>query len=314
MFNQPFAAFRTSLYRPEELLEGFDPADPKSIVRTVDFAIYRFFVQTGRGNPREFAAALEATHDSSVTGCVQSLTRGATRVIAIMGGHDLARDEAAYADVADIARSLTRSGVLVVSGGGPGAMEAAHLGATLAPRADEDLKTALSDLATQPKLPANLTRILSDDGDVDGAVAASLHAWVVPAAKLARDGLPKGRSLGLPTWYYGHEPFSPLASHIGKYFLNSVREDGLVTVGTGGILYVRGKAGTIQEIFQDAAQNYYKTVASRFSPMVFLETDYWVKTYPVVPVLKALFKDDFDRYVLVTDDKRAATEFLMSAN
>ena len=42
--------------------------------------------------------------------------------------------------------------------------------------------------------------------------------------------LPESVSLGIPTWYYGNEPPNLFASHAGKYFFNSVREDGLVSI------------------------------------------------------------------------------------
>lgn len=49
--------------------------------------------------------------------------------MAIMGGHAMSRGDYVYpGQVAEMARSLARSGFLVVSGGGPGAMEATHLG------------------------------------------------------------------------------------------------------------------------------------------------------------------------------------------
>jgi hypothetical protein len=53
---------------------------------------------------------------------------------------------------------------------------------------------------------------------------------------------------------------------------------------------MEGKAGTIQEIFQDATQNYYGT----FCPMVFLSSPadagqhYWEKTLPVRGLIESL--------------------------
>jgi hypothetical protein len=52
------------------------------------------------------------------------------------------------------------------------------------------------------------------------------------------------------------EPPSPFPTDIGKYFQNSVREDGLLAVAKHGIIFAQGKAGTLQEdLFEDAAQN-----------------------------------------------------------
>ncbi len=83
-------------------------------------------------------------------------------------------------------------------------------------------------------------------------------------------------SLGIPTWFYGHEPPNLFASHHSKMFFNSLREDGLVTLANSGIIYFEGNAGTVQEIFQDANQNYYLGTGQSATPMVFYNSNgYW---------------------------------------
>ena len=93
--------------------------------------------------------------------------------------------------------------------------------------------------------------------------------------------------MGVPTWFYGHEPSNLFASHIAKYFANSIREDGLLTISYGGIIYAPGSAGTIQEIFQDACQNHYETT-THVSPMIFLNRHYWQEKKPIQPLLTSL--------------------------
>jgi len=66
-----------------------------------------------------------------------------------------------------------------------------------------------------------------------------------------------------------------------------VREDGLVTIATRGIVFAPGRAGTVQEIFMDATQNYYGT-HDVISPMVLLGSDYWSEVLPVTPLLSGL--------------------------
>ena len=39
------------------------------------------------------------------------------------------------------------------------------------------------------------------------------------------------------------------------------------TVAAHGIVFAPGKAGTLQEIFQDAVHNYYRAQTDRFSPI-----------------------------------------------
>ena len=119
-------------------------------------------------------------------------------------------------------------------------------------------------------------------------------------------------SLAIPTWHYGHEPPTPIASHIAKYFQNSIREDGLLALAKWGIIFTEGKAGTIQEVFQDAAQNYYRSF-DWFSPMVLLGVEYWTRTHPVVDVLRSLFDPvDQAECLTVTDDLDEALEAIRS--
>ncbi len=76
-----------------------------------------------------------------------------------------------------------------------------------------------------------------------------------------------GGSLGIPTWFYGHEPPNAFASQIAKYFSNAIREDTLLHVCTAGVVFLPGRGGTVQEVFQDACENYYAT-AETVAPMV----------------------------------------------
>ena len=114
-------------------------------------------------------------------------------------------------------------------------------------------------------------------------------AWLQTAFEVMRKYPRKEQyhSLGIPTWLYGHEPATPFASDIAKYFQNSIREDILLTIAKGGIIYSPGSAGTIQEVFQDAAQNHYCTFGYA-SPMVFMGKDFFTNQIPVYPFLQDL--------------------------
>jgi predicted Rossmann-fold nucleotide-binding protein len=308
-YTLPYEPIPQQLYTRTQLFQGFAPDDPASWERTKDFAIYRHFVIAGRGTPANpYTGMMQALHDNAISQLTSGLLAG-RKVAAIMGDHKLARDSAVYREIALLARRLTRGGILVCTGGGPGAMEAGHLGATLAAGTDPDLEAALAKLQTRPVVPA-LGDIVNSKGTVDPALVAEAHAWFRPAFEIAASIASPGESLAIPTWLYGHEPTTPLATHIAKYFQNSIRESGLLAVATQGILYFEGKAGTIQEIFQDAAQNFYRSFGY-FSPMVLFGADYWTTRYPVVGVLQKLFTGgDFEKYVLVTDDAAAAARFI----
>jgi predicted Rossmann-fold nucleotide-binding protein len=315
MIDLPFIPIRTTLYTPAELLEGFDPKTPASLEATKDFTIYRLFTQeASSAEPSPFIRMMESLHDHFINQAVVDFLRAQKLVVGIMGGHGMPRDSAVFRQVAELGRLLANSGALVVTGGGPGAMEAGHLGAALCHGSESDLSDAIRRLSAQPKLPTSLRKILSSTGTMDSALRDRYHAWWCPAVEIYRAlGSNVGASLALPTWYYGHETFTPFATQIGKYFQNSLREDGLVSFCTGAVVYTPGAAGTLQEIFQDAAQNYYHGLDGRSSPMIFLGSQYWSSTYNVIPVLKQLFgADTFASSVLVTDSVEQAVNFILN--
>lgn len=312
----PFNPLREKLYTPEELYAEFERNDPTSYSRCSDIAILSYFWKFG-ANPvrRGGAATLEALHDNAISAALRAFTRKYPNVIAIMGGHEMKRTDAAYRDIAHIAFRLAQNGFLLASGGGPGAMEATHLGALFSRLSLSDLDAAIAELQTPADLPKDASHLVDSDGTVDPTIAKQLHAWLVPAISVQKK-VPsriRGNSLGVPTWLYGFEPTTPFASHSAKYFQNSIREDGLVTMGVRGIVFAPGSAGTVQEIFQNAAQNFY----NKFYPMVFLSSvdqkgnRYWESTIPVRPVIEALLgaNKDFGK-VLFTTSKDAVVEFL----
>ena len=230
-------------------------------------------------------------HDHAIDDALAELLAQHPAVVAIMGGHRLARTDDVYRDVAIVARSLTRSGFLIATGGGPGAMEAANLGAWLAPEPDTALDSALALLGAAPTY------------DVDG---------YVESARRVRARHPDGAtSLAIPTWFYGHEPSNAFAPAIAKYFSNSIREDGLLAIATHGVVYMPGAAGTVQEIFMDATQNHYGTF-HLVSPMVLYGTDHWTRALPAAPLLTALAGDRrYADLIAVVDDPDAAVRFVL---
>lgn len=312
----PFNPLREELYTPEELFAEFDEGNASSYSRCADIAILSYFWKFG-ANPthRGGAATLEALHDNAISTALRAFTGKFPNVIAIMGGHGMKRTDTAYRDIAQMAFRLAQNGFLLASGGGPGAMEATHLGAFFSKLPPQDLDAAVSQLAMQSDLPKDAASLVGPSGVIDQAIAKELHAWLAPAMSVSRKVPPhsRGNSLGVPTWFYGFEPTTPFASHCGKYFQNSIREDGLVTMGVRGIVFAPGSAGTVQEIFQNAAQNYY----NKFYPMVFLSSvnengkPYWEDSLPVRPLIQALLgaKKNYDK-VLFTTSSDEVVEFL----
>ena len=103
----------------------------------------------------------------------------------------------------------------------------------------------------------------------------------------------KYESLGVSTWLYGHEPSTPFATHIAKFFENSIREDSSLTMAFGGI------------IFQDAVQNHYLSFGFA-SPMIFWGKKFWTEEMPVYPLLQHLLHTGRYKNLLLTltDDAR----------
>jgi predicted Rossmann-fold nucleotide-binding protein len=273
----PFRPYRHGLYTVEELYEGFDPAIPGSFwERALDSRIYSYYDELRhRQEPLPIMETLAMRlHDHAVEDALEDLLfhgpAGPRKVVAIMGGHAMLRDQPIYREVAHMARDLARAGFFVATGGGPGAMEAGNLGAYLAAHDDAALDEAITLLT----------------GDVDYASHHYLELAVSVRERWPRaEGA--GESLAVPTWFYGHEPSNMFASHIAKYFANSVREDGLLAIAGHGVIYAPGSAGTVQEVFMDACQNHYGTFPL-ISPMVMLGIEHWTERLPVWPLLQAM--------------------------
>jgi predicted Rossmann-fold nucleotide-binding protein len=305
LMDLPFEVYRDHLYSLPELMEGLDVERPGSLFAdTLDGRIYQWFREQRQEDaaPGILEALAQRLHDHAIDDALREfLAARSPDVVGIMGGHALARSAPVYTDVARLGRALARKGWLVATGGGPGAMEAGNLGAWLAPLPDDALDRALAILAPSPTFDEDSERYLAFGYRALDALSLDPHS---PA-----DGR-GGESLAVPTWYYGHEPSNQFATHVAKYFANSVREAGLVTIATRGIVFAPGSAGTVQEIFMDATQNYYGT-EGLISPMVLLGSTYWRETLPVESLLKRLAAERaMSSLVAVLDDVEAVIAYL----
>jgi len=243
-----YQPYRSTLYNWQELYAERKPG------KSIDLEIYEHFSAT-KYAPSVMEALSQRIHDSSIDDALRDYLKPDTKgnypikSIGIMGGHSTHRDDPYYAEVAKTAQLLTQNGYLIISGGGPGTMEAANLGAYMANYTQQELEEAINILQEAPHY--------TDAGFQNCALQVLTK-------------FPKAtESLAIPTWFYGHEPSNVFASHIAKYFSNSIREDTLLAICIHGILFAPGSAGTTQEIFMDAAQNHYTTF-DYISPMIFM--------------------------------------------
>jgi predicted Rossmann-fold nucleotide-binding protein len=289
------------LYSSADLFGEWSADRPASAGETFDFRTYVTARRLGLRTPISKDVAIDrAMHDTAISWLLDAALDDA-QPVAIMGGHRIARDDPTYRVVAELANALVGEHFFMLSGGGPGAMEATHLGArchdnsvTLDEALDRIGANSRPDDDDAARFPFHSAEeMFAADGSPIPEQVARLHRWQAPAFSVAAMTADRpGASLAIPTWLYGHEPSTPLATAHAKYFENSIREDGLLAVATSGVVFAPGRAGTLQEVFQDAAQNYYTTVENRFSPMVFLDVDeYWTRTFDVRSLLDALFDD-----------------------
>lgn len=291
-----YKAFANCLYCGETLYDGYDPINDSGFENCFDTKVYKDYIAKGKHADDIKETLARSIHDHAMTDAMYELLDNYDErdVVAVMGGHAMKRTDESYRKVALISKALTECGKLMVSGGGPGAMEATHFGAWMAGRTEAELDEALEILAAAPTF--------RDEG------------WLKTAFRV-RYKFPQEhyRSLGVPTWFYGHEPATPFATDIAKYFDNSIREDGILTIAKGGVIFSPGAAGTLQEIFQDGAQNHYETFGYA-SPMVFLGVDYYTRQIPVYPFLTAMLEQGSYKNLLlsITDDCEEVVENICS--
>ena len=292
--NVPFNTYLNELYTKETLYKNYIYGKPETYKNTLDYKVYDHYITTGIESENIKETLAQRLHDHSITNALNDFlkTYPKDKIVAIMGGHNLSRAEKGYKEVAFLSKVLTEKGYLMLSGGGPGAMEATHLGAWFAGKTETEINDAILILASAPNYKDEL--------------------WLDKSFEvLAKYPVSTFESVGIPTWLYGHEPPTPFASKIAKYFANSVREDGLLAVAKGGIVFTPGSAGTIQEIFQDATQNHYLSHEVS-SPMIFFNKHYWTIERPVYPLIEKLNNEEkySDLKLSIHDTKEEVIEEL----
>lgn len=289
--NLPYNPFRKSLYSCTELMKGFDPKDDQS----TDIKIYRHFSK-GKFNPNINESLWQRIHDHAIDDALRNLLEiddhgmSKKKCVGIMGGHSTLRSDPYYTKAALTTRLLSKAGYYVVSGGGPGIMEASNLGAYFGNRSEKDLLDAIELLLKSPHF--------LDEG---------FHEQAFKVIKKYPNG---SESLAIPTWFYGHEPSNLFATQIAKYFSNSIREDTLLGISLYGLVCAPGSAGTTQEIFQDAAQNHYGTF-NYYSPMVFLGRKRYEVDTLIYPLLRQLaYGRAYYDLLHITDEPQDVLAFL----
>ena len=249
-----YAAGRDRLYTVDELMAGYRSDAP---MQHLDARIAAHVKAAGIPPADVGEAIAQVVHDQGVDAAMRAFVAASVadgrHVAGVMGGAATPRNAPGYRLAAQTAKGLSEAGFLVATGGGLGIMEAGNLGACFAGRPDEELQAAIDELARCPTYAGHEAEYI----DSARAVAARRPAGA--------------RSLAVATWRYDSEPISQFATHIAKLFQNAVREDGLLSIADAGVAYFEGGFGTLQEIFQDLAQNGSAGPAHQ-APMVFVDT------------------------------------------
>lgn len=281
----PVDPYRAGLYTPEELYAGLGTGDGHGgYEATLDAKAYRWWLDPATRSD-VLATLLRAVHDDSIGDALDEAVAG-RRCVGVMGGHAVERGTPAYTAAAGLGRTLAAEGLLVLTGGGPGAMEATNLGARLHEQPVGAHEAALACLAAVPSFTP----------DVGEWARAGL------AVRAAHPAPRRTASIGIPTWFYGHEPPNVLACLVAKYFSNALREDVLLARATAGVVILPGVAGTVQEVFQTVTRLYYG-LSGPLAPLVLVGRDHWTTDLPVLPLVEALGRDrDMAAQVHVVDD------------
>lgn len=293
--NVPFDISPKKLYTTGALYDGYVRNRPETFEQCFDQQVYSHFMRKGKRAVDVAESLARAMHDQGITSAMYEFLKRYDEkcVVGIMGGHGILRTSQSYKQIVLLSKELTELGSLMVSGGGPGAMEATHLGAWMAGFTKEEALDAIEMLSSAPSF--------KDEGWLDTAFSVREKYFQS-----------RYESLAIPTWLYGHEPSNVFATHIAKYFTNSIREDEILTIACGGIVYTPGSAGTMQEVFQDAVQNHYLSFGYS-SPMIFLDKDFWTNEMPIYPLFKHLSrKGKYQNLIMtLTDDINEIVEKLM---
>ena len=148
----PYDVTRAELYNARELYLGFETGKPETYPLCYDQRVYRHYLATGKQGESIDESLARTIHDHGIHTAMEAFfqTHSNRLTVGIMGGHALLRTDGMFRSITLLSKRLTEQGFYMLSGGGPGAMEATHIGAWMAGRTIEETDDALLTLSAAP--------------------------------------------------------------------------------------------------------------------------------------------------------------------
>ena len=172
----PFEVSRSRLYDAAELYDGFVPGDEDSFANCYDTRAYRHFISKGKQSEDVKELLARTLHDHGIHVALNDFFKhhNPRHCVGVMGGHALLRTDKMFREIVLLSKRLTEQGFCMLTGGGPGAMEATHLGAWMAGRSEEEVGEAGFLRKGAVFKIGDVFGILGFDGDDPGDVALDI--------------------------------------------------------------------------------------------------------------------------------------------
>ena len=140
--KMPYKVFPNKLYDAKSLYLHYKPGYHETFYTCYDTICYERYMAHGKETSDIKETLCRVLHDHSIGNALDQFIKQYDEkdIVAVMGGHAVKRTDESYHQIVEISKRLTELGKLMVSGGGPGAMEAVHLGAWMAGRTKAEVR------------------------------------------------------------------------------------------------------------------------------------------------------------------------------
>ncbi len=219
-------------------------------------------------------------HDLSISYCLNDYLNNKS-VIGFMGGHNIGRNTDLYKDISLLSKKLSGSGYLIVTGGGPGIMEAANLGAYFSRDTEDNVIRTIKKLSSVPLY--------------------TMDNYLNSSEKIVNTQLNGSENLSIPTLHYINEPINKFATRIAMFFSVHEREYWLLKRSNKAIIVAPGSMGTLNEIFSFLSQLKYDKNKEK-APIILFGKDFFSKQINLYALLKKFsIKNKISDVVFISD-------------